>query len=211
MVERLFTSIEEKRKAFDVLFQWDAPERNWEPRDRGWYVLYSAFFIVIIAALAILQKYILIIAVVAFVFLWFTQAAIPPEITTHRITSIGVKAYGKLYRWADIEHYWFSFKGDTAYLNLDVLTGDFVEEGRRQRISLIIDITDQEEIFFLLIRLVDYGDKDEVNYNILTQILHGKYVDINVFLPDDVPDQESFLNIEDSSEQLPQKEIETIE
>lgn len=200
------SKINNKRRVFDVIYEWESLERQWTEKDRAWYVSYGTFFVVLIAAFAILQEYILILAIVAFIFLWFTQAAIPPETMTHQVTSLGIKTYGKLRRWSDINHFWFSIKGDFILLNLDILKGDLVSEGRMQRLSIIVSPEDQDEIFFTLIKFVNYGDQDEINFNILARILYGKYLPITTFLSDDIHEAEMENDIEDTDN----KELEKV-
>lgn len=182
---------------FERLFTWQSPERAWEPKERQWYVLYSLFFVLIILITIILSEYLLTLAIIAFVFLWFTHASIPPDTVEHTVTSLGIKTFDKLYKWNQIKHYWFSIKENVHYLHLDIIENldkpDFM-----RRLSLIISTEDEEDLFFLLLERVDYGDKDEISFNILTKILHGNHIDISKYLPDEMYSQEEYLEgIED--------------
>jgi hypothetical protein len=183
MRNRLFTRLDNK-ESLGSIFTWEAPERHWTPKDRAWYVIYSFFFVMLIALAALLAEYFLIMAIVAFVFLWFTQAAVPPEIVNHSITFLGIRTYGKLYKWKSIKHYWFSYKDDVTFLNLDIndVDNEDLNYYKKQRLSLIIEQTDMHKIFDMLIDHVDYGDTDEIGYNVLARAIHGNYVDIMKFL-----------------------------
>ena len=136
------------------------------------------------------------LAVLSFVFLWFTHASIPPEIVEHTITNIGIKTFDKLYKWDQIDHYWFSEKEGIIFLNLDITeqreSSDFM-----RRLSIIINNEDEEEIFFTLLEYIDYGDKDEISYNSLARIVHGKHMDISKYLPNQVYSQEQYLDLPD--------------
>lgn len=187
-LSNLFTDLDKTKK-----FTWIAHERYWVPKERTWYIVYGALFISIILLLAILQEYILIIAVLAFTFLWFIQATIPPEQTIHEINTFGVKTFGKLYRWKFIKHFWFSRKQGIEYLNLEIAKNNKNGTYVPQRISLLMENNEMDEIFLRLIDLVDYGDQNEIGINFLTDYLHGKYVPITEFLPEETPTQEEYL------------------
>ena len=184
---RFYTNLEEQETGlFQKVLEWDAPERQWSPKSRSWYVIYSLFFVSIIFIAALLQEYIFIVAVIAFSFLWFIQGSIPPQMTKHTITSIGVRAFNKLYTWDKIKHFWISQKSDTIFLNLEIEEND--NKGFVKRIPLIISSVDNQKIFDLLINNIDYGDKDEISFNFLTPILTGKYFDISHFMVENEED-----------------------
>jgi hypothetical protein len=190
---KLHTTID-NQNILNTLYSWEAPERQWQRKTREWYVIYSTIFVFLIGIATILQEVILIFAIIAFVFLWFTQAAVSPEIVTHKITSIGIKTYGKIFRWKQIKHYWISEKGRVKFLNLEIVDDEFTKNDERtQRLSLLINPEDEESIFYTLLQYVDYGDKSEVGYNFITERLNGKYTDITKFLSEDTPTQDDYL------------------
>ncbi len=200
---KLFTQIEKSGTEATTsdhlltnLYSWESSERYWTPRDRAWFVTYSFFFVVVIALAAILGQYILILAIIAFTFLWFVQASIPPEIVKHTINPLGIKTYGKLYRWKDISHYWFSSKHGIKYLNLDLFDQENPQSDRRKRVTLLLENNEDLELFYLMIYRIDYGDKSEIGYNFLTKLIYGNYIDIFNYLPVETPTQEEFLELE---------------
>lgn len=192
MTNKLFTELRNSGKLFEVLYVWRAPERHWYPKDRSWYIIYSFFFILIIALLAILNEFILIILIIAFVFLWFTQGAIPPDIAEHQITTLGIKSFGKVYKWRNIKHYWFSIKSGVYVLHIELMDEEFTTNGRLHRMSFILNEEDLDPIFYLMIDFVDYGDTDEIGYNFMDKFIHGKHIDISDFLEE--ISQEDYLD-----------------
>lgn len=186
MAKKLFTQIDPKDEyVFAKVYEWTAPDRHWEPRSRAWYVVYSFFFTVLIAIAALIGEYILIVAIIAFVFLWFVQASIPPEIMKHVITNIGIKTHEKLYKWKDIMHFWFSIKDGVKVLNL-VIKPSPGSKASPKTISILLNNEEQDdELFRILINNVDYGDTDEIGYNIISQLIHGRHLDISTYLPED--------------------------
>lgn len=203
---KLHTTID-NQNILNTLYSWEAPERQWQRKTREWYVIYSTIFVFLIGIATILQEVILIFAIIAFVFLWFTQAAVSPEIVTHKITSIGIKTYGKIFRWKDIQHYWLSTKGGTMFLHLEIEDEEFTKnEERTQRLSLLINPEDEETIFYTLLQYVDYGDKNEIGYNFITERLSGKYVDITKFLSEETPTQDEYLEAKGLDKVKPKKQ-----
>lgn len=184
MASNLFTTLEKPNKdRYASLFTWQSRERYWTPKDRAWYVMYASFFVLLIAFAAILQEFIFIIAIVAFVFLWFIQASIPPGILTHSVTKIGLKSYGKLFKWNQIRHFWFSEKHGVKYLHLE-LSEELYDSLSYKRLTILCENDEDYQLFDLLISDVDYGDKDEIGYSILTSITNGKHIDLKEYMPD---------------------------
>ena len=178
---RLHTKIKTKA-LFNKLFEWTEDERKWSQKDRLWYISYTLFFLLLIAISALLQSYFLMVAIIAFTFLWFIQAAIPPEKITNTVTSLGVKTYGKLFKWKNIKFFWFSFKGETYFLNLDIIDEVFTSGKRVHRLSLILDKSKLNELFNILVDYIEYGEQSEIHYNIITRALYGVHIDVATFL-----------------------------
>lgn len=183
-MKKLYTRI--KKTAIDYLddvYAWEAPDRLWQEKGKAWYVTYSFFFIVIIAIGALLGEYIFIIAIIAFAFLWFVQGATPPEVYQHSINSIGIKTFEHLYKWEHISCFWISRKKDDFFLNLDI-TDQAVTSSMRRLTLLLPGENQDKEIFFLLIKHLDYGKKSQISANILSSMLHGQYIPVKHYLPD---------------------------
>ncbi len=176
----LYTTLSEDKNVFKNLYSWNAPERYWERKDKAWYLGYSLFFVLIVLVLAVLGEFIMILGVLAFMFLWFAQAYIPPNVVEHSITTIGVRAYDKLYKWSEINSFWFSRKNGVTLLHLE----QPIENSKvTTRVTLIIDDVGMDtEIFEILMRFIDYGRKEEVGYNILAKIINGEYVQIEEYM-----------------------------
>ncbi len=174
------TLANEDKAVFKNIYSWSAPDRYWEKRDRSWYLSYSLFFVLIILALTILGEFIMILAILAFMFLWFAQAYIPPTIVEHSITTIGIRAFNNLYKWKEINCFWFSVKNGVVILHIE----QPIEKSKvTRRVSLIIDEEGMDqEIFEVLLKYIDYGAKDEVGFNIISRVINGEYVEIEKYM-----------------------------
>lgn len=187
MKSELFKEIDPENP-FAKLYTWEAPERVWKPKARSWYVSYSLFFVVVIAFLALIGEFILIIAILAFVFLWFIQGAVPPQIVETTITTLGVRTFNRLFRWRNIKKFWFSKKDDHKFLHLEVSEDD--NPRFTKRVSLVLNGDIDMEIFQILVQYSDYGEKNELGYNPLMKILHGTYIEVSNYLPENKEEQE---------------------
>lgn len=178
---KLFTEIENKNP-IRYLYSWKSQERYWKEKGRSWYVIYSFFFTVIIALLALIGEWVLIIAILGFAFLWFVQASVEPPIVEHVVSSVGIKTFNKLYKWQEIKCFWFSTKKEETILNLDLLNEEKPDSLFRRRLCLLINREDEKKLFELMYDYLDYGDPEEVGVNLLTQLIYGSYVDIENFM-----------------------------
>lgn len=197
---KLHTEIETKNP-IEYLYSWKAPERHWKPKDRAWYVIYAFFFTVLVAFLALINEWVLILAVVAFAFLWFVQGSVEPQTTEHIISSVGIKTFNKLYRWNEIKNFWFSQKKDFITLNLDLLDVEKPDAFFKRRLSLIIKNEDIDKIFELLFNFIEYGDPEDVGTNLFTDIVYGKHVSIEEFMIKPIEE-----NLEEVIEEVKERE-----
>ncbi|MDQ6986168.1 MAG: hypothetical protein Q9M91_02455 [Candidatus Dojkabacteria bacterium] len=165
---------------FTVIYSWSSRERYWELKDRAWFVTYSFFFVILIA-IAVMLNYILLAgAIISFVFLWFIQASIEPETVIHEITPLGIKTYDKLFKWKDIQHFWFSEKHGIRYVHLDV--PDSSSSDRLKRFTLLVEERGDQDIFEVLIRNLDYADTESAGINIFSSFIHGRFLPISEYL-----------------------------
>jgi hypothetical protein len=94
----------------EVLMTWKAPVRPFKKRDRDYYTTIAAIAFLVIIILGFLKEFLLIAVVVAFAFVSYVFAAVPPEETEHRLTNRGIRSADRLYRWGDLRQYWFTEK-----------------------------------------------------------------------------------------------------
>lgn len=91
-----------------ILLTWKAPVRPFKKRDRDYYTTIAAIAFLVIVILAFLKEFLLIAVVIAFAFVSYVLAAVPPEETEHKLTNRGVRTADKLYRWGELQRYWLS-------------------------------------------------------------------------------------------------------
>jgi len=105
------------------LLRWSAPARPFKKRDREYYTTILAIVFLLVVILLFMKQWMLIAVLIAFAFVSYVLAAVPPENTEHKITSRGIRTGGKLYEWEDLNRYWFSEKWKQMILEVEVKTG----------------------------------------------------------------------------------------
>lgn len=181
---KLHTEINEfeDKDPVKYLIEWESPDRLWKEKDRSWFVVYSFFFVVVIAMLFLMGEFLLIVLVLAFMFLWYVQGMIPPTNVKHVISTLGIKTENKLYQWRDIDSFWVSKKDDFYFLNLDVFTTEDKNNEYKRRVSILLNEVEPKTIFNLLIKNIHYGSKDKVGANVLNKFVYGEYVEVDEFM-----------------------------
>jgi len=93
-----------------VLFSWSSPIRPFKKREREYYTTIASIAFLIIVIMAFLREFLLIAVVIAFAFVSYVLAAIPPGKVKHQLTNRGIRSADKLYRWGDMRRYWIEEK-----------------------------------------------------------------------------------------------------
>jgi len=183
-IKTLYTKLDVEETAFKTLYTWESPDRIWEEKDKFWYSSYTLFFVVTVAISLILGYYLLAVAIIAFAFLWFLQANTKPVTIQVKITTTGIRIDEFLIRWREIKHFWFSFKNNHILLQIDYQKESYKELVNRT--SIIVNNSNIQNIYKILVKYVDYGDKQEISYNILTKIVYGEYIAESEFESKDI-------------------------
>ena len=182
MAHKLYRILKDENP-FKKLYTWESPERHWFPKNQMWYISYSLFFVSIIFLMALLGEYLFIVTILAFVFLWFVQGATKPQVIEHTVTSLGIRTFGNFYKWKNIKHFWFSQKSNVIYINLEVF--EDVKPEKIKRISLLLNEGVDFDLFKIFIKHVDYSEKQEINFNPITQLINGEYFEAERYIEKD--------------------------
>lgn len=160
-----------KHKEPKVIFSWSAPERIWKPKNKVWYLTSALIIMLAILVAAKLEYYIMIVALVAFLLLWFVQGTLEPWIITHRILTEGIFSHETLYEWESIKHFWFGQKKGQKLLYID-----FVPEVKETRLTLLLNPGEDEKLFKILLPKLTYATDAAAEYNIISKVLYGDYI-----------------------------------
>jgi hypothetical protein len=122
------------------LLEWESPARPFKKRDREYFTTIGAIVFLLTIILFFLKEWLLIGAIIAFAFLAYVLASIPPEKVRHKITTRGIITAGKMYKWPTLSRFWFSKKWGSDILNIETL---FTMPGR---LALLLDGQSKEKV-----------------------------------------------------------------
>jgi hypothetical protein len=116
LTQKLGSQKRELPKDLVTIFEWYVYSRPLLKRSDSWYLSTALVIGGIILILALLQELIMILLMVSLLVLLFSISLIPPEKVTHKITTHGVKYIDKIYKWSELEEFWFVKKDGMYYL-----------------------------------------------------------------------------------------------
>jgi hypothetical protein len=130
----------------DVLYKWNAPDRIFVKKDKQWYWTAALVVLIVAVILLILGEAILVGAVFSMLFVLYVAASVPPAIVDHSITSLGIRSAGQLYRWEQLDSFWFAYRLNKEMLNIDTkinspkrLTFFFTKRDKSKILDLLKD------------------------------------------------------------------------
>lgn len=153
------------------LFQWKAPIRTkvvFEKKSFFAFVLATLLFIVF---LAILQKYLLMLAIVSLLFFIYVAGTTDPEVVTHQIRARGIEAFDRFYDWFMLDEFWFTNKNGQDILMIDT------KLRYPSRLIMLIETKDRGALFMLLQDKLLY--RDIKSQNSLDKATHGDYIPLD--------------------------------
>jgi hypothetical protein len=105
----------------ELLFSWVAPERIFRPRLGKKYLRNLILLLVLIVLLLVFtNQFALLIVVLAFIFLAYVLANVPPQKTRHDITNYGIYTNNKFYSWlARGKRFWWEQSQGQKYVVIE--------------------------------------------------------------------------------------------
>ena len=131
-----------------VLFEWEAPERSFQQRDRDFWITAIAILVLVSVILIFVKEFFLIVALGSVLFLFYVLSTVPPEKVKNKLTNRGVY-FGELhYSWDLLERFWFK-------KSLSSETIQFETKLRFPRqVPLVIDEKDKEKIREIVLKRI---------------------------------------------------------
>lgn len=109
-------NLPENIKKEEILVSWVSPSRLYKKRNREYYTTILSIIFLLAVILLLLKEFLLIGVIIAFGFLSYVLASVPPENVNHQITSKGVRTDDKLYTWEELNNFWLNKKWDQETL-----------------------------------------------------------------------------------------------
>lgn len=139
------------------LLIWQAPVRPFKKRDKEFFTTVAAIAFLVCVILLFIKEWLGIAVVASLVFVGYVLATVEPEKTEHEITTRGVKTGDKLYKWEELNRFWFSDKWGQTILNIDtklrfpsrliMLLNDQPQDKIKQMLSRYLQFEEPEVTF----------------------------------------------------------------
>jgi len=131
-----------------VWFEWSAPERAYQKKDRDFWVTAVAILVLVSVILIFIKEFFLIMALISVLFLYYALSAVPPGVIKNKVTNWAVY-FGELrYEWRDLRKFWFK-------KSLSNQTINFETNLRFPRmVSLVIKPEDQDKIKEIVVKKI---------------------------------------------------------
>lgn len=108
----------ENEDPLKVWLTWVAPARPYRKKDRSFYTT-TAIIVTLLCLIALLaHEFLLIGAILAFVFVVYVLNFSPPEDVHYKISTQGVTIGEHFYSWGELESFWFTHKEGQKILNV---------------------------------------------------------------------------------------------
>jgi len=146
--EKLMDKNEEK-----VLFEWTAPERSFQRKDRDFWITAIAILVLVSVILFFVNEFPLILALITVMFLYYALSTVPPGMVKNKLTNRGIYFGDLAYEWDILRRFWFK-------KSLSNMTIAFETHLRFPRqISLVIEEKDQEKIKEIVLKIIPMLDE----------------------------------------------------
>lgn len=131
-----------------VLFEWTAPERPYQERNKDFWITAIAILILVSVILIFINEFLLVMALAAVLFLYYALATVPPREVAYKITNRGIYFEEVHYPWDFLERFWFKKSLSTATVNF----GTMVKFPRV--VMMVINEKDQEKIKEIVVKRI---------------------------------------------------------
>lgn len=131
-----------------ILFEWEAPERAYQKKNKDFWVTAVAILILVSVILIFIHEFFLIMALISVLFVYYALSAVPPGMVKNKLTNRGLY-FGELkYEWTVLKRFWFKKS----------LSNETINFGTNMRfpqmVSLVIDPKDQEELKEIIVKRI---------------------------------------------------------
>jgi hypothetical protein len=131
-----------------VLFEWEAPERSYQKRNKDVWVTAIAILILVSVILIFIKEFYLIVALFAVLFLYYSLSTVPPGTIKNKLTNRGLY-FGELkYEWSVLKRFWFKKSLSSQTINFGTSLRF------PQQVSLVINPEDQEKLKEIIVKRI---------------------------------------------------------
>ncbi|MFZ2152721.1 MAG: hypothetical protein WAV41_01535 [Microgenomates group bacterium] len=131
-----------------VLFEWIAPERAFQRREKDFWITAVAILVLVAVIFIFIKEFFLVIALGSLLFLFYVLSTVPPENIKYKITNRGVYFGEAHYYWDTLEKFWFQKNLSTEMIHF----GTILKFPRT--VSLVIKAADKEKLQEIVVKLI---------------------------------------------------------
>src|SRR3990167_2085115 len=147
-----------KQKSVKSLFRWQSFSRPYTKRSAKWFVYTLLLVAIILLVLLFVREFFIIAPVLAFAFIAYILATVPPEIVGNEITTQGINNASHSYLWNELDDFWIIEKNGFTILYIDT----FIQWPRR--LIILINDQDKEKIKDVLARYIPYRELPKTSW-----------------------------------------------
>lgn len=144
-------------KVEELWAEWSAASRLFKKRNREYYTTIASLVFLLAVILFLLKEFLLIGVIIAFGFLSYVLASVPPEMTRHQVTSKGIRTSDKLFEWENLVNFWTESKWGQEIVNVRTKTAI------PGQLMMILDPAKREAIIKAIGKKLPY-EKPEANW-----------------------------------------------
>jgi len=174
----------EEAALLESLHRWEAPNRLFKERSRGYYVGISLIAVLVIAFGALAREILLIFVTIGVLVLLYVSSTVKPRIIQHEITNKGIRSGSQLYTWKNILGFWTSRRDGQLLLIVDL-----VQTFTPNRVILLMGSGDPRTIVKTLIRHSAYLNQKQASVDIVNVFTVGEYLPITAWVEKQVEKQ----------------------
>lgn len=131
-----------------TLFEWIAPERPFQRRNKEFWITSLAILILISVIFFLIKEFMLVMALFSALFLYYVMSTIRPELIKNKITNRGIYFGDVKYEWYLLEKFWFTDSLSSITLNIET------KLRFPRQISLVVDHIDKDEIKKIMVKRI---------------------------------------------------------
>lgn len=120
--------------------EWQAPERSFQKKNKDFWITIIAILILVSVILFFVKEFLLIIALISILFLYYVLSTIPPQDIDYKITNRAIYFGETNYNWDILTRFWFKKSLSSQMIHFET------KLRFPRQISLVINESDKEKI-----------------------------------------------------------------
>ncbi len=140
-----------------TLIEWEAPSRPFRKKDRSYYTTVAIIVILLILIAFLASEFLLIGVILAFAFVAYALAFVPPGDMKYKISTQGITVGEHFYFWHELESFWFKVSEGQEVL--------FVQTKLRYpaQFMVILGSQDQEAVKKEVAQFLPFAEKPKMS------------------------------------------------